>query len=252
MKLLTVCAITLCLCLHSGIIFSADVQNTFVIGVWHIAENKYDMPEIEAILVEAYRRIGATVTFKCLPPKRDLVWANNDEIDACAIRAKVVLRNYPNLVEVPVPLLHYSLCAFTANPGITIHNGNDLRGHSVGVTIGKISDEVLLQRYGVNYQTFVSPISAVPLLLNGRLDVFVHDCLSCKSYLQQLQLENIASHPLYTGYAYHIINRKHENIIPKLSDAFTSMIQDGTMKRLAGRLVEYLPDRTLSPRLGQS
>ena len=243
MKLLTVCTITLCLCLHSGIIFSADVQNTFVIGIWHIAENKCDMPEMEAILVEAYRRIGATVTFKCLPPKRDLVWANNHIIDGSAIRAKEVLRDYPNLVEVPVPLLHYSLCAFTANPDISIHNANDLQRYSVGVTLGKIADKTLLQQHGVNYQPFVSPKFAISLLQKGRLDVFVHDCLSFKSYLQQVQLENLVSHPLYTGYAYHVINRKHKNIIPKLSDAFTNMIQDGTMKRLAGRLVEYLPDR---------
>ena len=243
MKFLTVCAIALCLCLHPNIIFAGDVQNTFVIGIWHIAENKCDMPEMEAILAEAYRRIGATVTFKCLPPKRDLVWANDNKIDASAIRAKEVLRDYPNLVEVPVPLLQYSLCAFTANSDITIHNANDLQRHSVGITLGKIADETLLQQYGVNYQTFVSPKSAISLLLKGRLDVFVHDCLSCKSFLQQLQLKNVVFHPLYTGYAYHVINRKHKNIIPKLSGAFTSMIQDGTLKRLAGRLVEYLPEK---------
>lgn len=102
---------------------------------------------MEAILTEAYRRIGTAVTFKCLPPKRDLIWANNFTIDASAIRSKEALQDYPNLVEVQVPLFQYRLCAFTADPDITIHTWKDLRGYRVGAALGGIVTETLLKRY---------------------------------------------------------------------------------------------------------
>lgn len=241
MKRLIVCGIAICLCLYPVAAVAGGEQNIFVIGLWHIGEDQCDMPEVEAILTEAYQRIGATVTFRCLPPKRDLVWADNLTIDASALRDKEVLRDHPNLVEVPVPLFQYSLCAFTANPDLTIHTWDDLQGHKVGATLGKMAPGIMLRRHSVDYQDFVSPVSAVSLLHKRRLEVFVHDCLSCKHIIQKLQLKDIISQPLYTGYAYHILNRKHEHIIPRLSDAFTDMIQDGTLKRLAGRFVPYLP-----------
>jgi len=131
MKLLSICVIALCLCLHPGFVVAGEAQDTFVIGIWQVGEDLCDLPEMEAIFTEAYRRIGAAV-----PPIRDLVWANNLTIDACALRAKEALRDYPN----------------------------------------------------------------------------------------------------------HIINRKHANIIPQLSGAFTNMIQDGTLKRSAGRFTAYIPD----------
>lgn len=58
----------------------------------------------KAILTEAYRSLGITITVKYYPWERSLLYSNGGTHDGEVFRLPIIEKDYPNLVRVGVPV----------------------------------------------------------------------------------------------------------------------------------------------------
>lgn len=192
--------------------------------------------ELENVLAEAYSRIGETVEFRYLPPKRMGEEAMDNGIDGYGLITSAEAEDVPGLVLVRQPLARASLVAFSAYRGRRISGWEDLRGLTVGTVRGSIllQDDTLegldIQRYRFN-----DAKPAFSMLKEGRLDVLLGDATAGMLLARQMELEVYPSPPLKTVALYHGVVQKRAALAEPLAEAFKTMINDGTMVRLLGR-----------------
>jgi len=218
-------------------------QEEFVIGIPCINSKNCKIPVLENILKEAYSRSGIVVTFKYLPMLRELAEANSGATDGSAARTPIAITDYPNLIQVPVPMVNHSHCAVTTKPGFKVESWEDLQQYVVGVQRGSLSIKIEAEQTGSQVYLFNSLSGAFNMIGAGRLDLIVMDATMASIMAQALGLETIyISEPLSTTHSYHTLNRKHEDLVPKLAKAFREMLEDGTTKRLLGKYEAMLPE----------
>jgi len=236
--------LTLILFILLGLTHPAFAEHEYAIGISSIPDENSKVPELEAILREAYRRAGFTARFVYLPRLRDLEYANNGNIAASSVRARDAIEDYPNLMCLPTPILVGKVVAFTLNPRITITDREDLRGRPVGVVRGELVADKLAQATGAKVEMVGAYESLFEMLQRGRVDAVLLNARLGALLLRQYGIEGWSmSPPLQRSYYYHVINKMYAPLLAeKLDDAFREMILDGTMKTLAGKYASMIPD----------
>lgn len=224
--------------LFSGTAFP---EQTLLIGVPSYLPQQRTFPELEAVLREACLRAGIKPAFVGFPMLRDLEEANNGSLDASGSRTAMALRGYPNMVQVPVPLsrVHY---VFFSKTGAEV-NWKSMAGLRVGAKRGDMTPGLLARKNGVSLSYFNDPVKGFRLLEEGRLDVIIYGRTLGRVTAEAAGLTGYhVSPPVFSGYTYFSLNRKHEAMIPALSDALRDMHEDGTLRRLAGKYASMIPD----------
>ncbi len=220
----------------------AFAEHEYAIGINAIPDTTTKVPELEAILREAYRRAGFAARFVYLPRLRDLEYANNGSIAASSIRARNAIKDYHNLMCLPTPILVGKVVAFTLNPRITITDRDDLRGRPVGVVRGELFAEKLAKAAGAKIEMVGAHKNL--FLQRGRVDAVLLNANLGALLLHQYGIEGWSmSPPLQKSYYYHVINKMYAPLLAdKLDNALREMILDGTMKKLAGKYAAMIPD----------
>lgn len=238
-KILSV-ALLLALLLPPG----ASAKDSFTIGITCPAETKCTAVELEAALTEAYARAGYSVDFVYMPRLRTLFSVDVGETDAIAVSSRGALPGHPNIRLLPTPLIKVVVSAFTIGPGISISSPQDLEKYNVGVIRGQLLAVRLAKEHAHKVEEINTISSLVGMLRNGRVDALLLNRSSAHVFLADAGLFGyVESEPLTTSYLFHGINTAaYEPDQPeKIDKALREMIEDGTLKRLYGRLHELAP-----------
>lgn len=221
---------------------AASQSATYVIGMPCLTVSECRSPEVEALMREAYRRIGAQVEFKYLPQLRDIQETEDGLIDASLARTKSAIEKHSGLVVVNTPLAEEALVAFTVRKGIPSNSWEELQSLSVGVILGAVTATAQCSEHGIKPHFVKNMAQAFAMLSHARLDVVVANHKLGLFSANSLGIRVYHSQPLHSEALYHVLNRKHADIAPLLSAAFEEMRDDGTTRRLLGDWGVFLPD----------
>ncbi len=188
---------------------------------------------LDLVLQEALRKIGYTVESVLLPAERSLINANAGQADGEQLRIARLQKTYPNLIQVPEPLIDMEFVVFTRMASFEVKHWDSLKPYAVAFNTGwKIlernvpdtAEKILLNN---EYQLF-------SVLMNGRTDVIIYSRWLGLGYIKQHQLTGIKilNPPLARRKMYTYLHKKYQNLVPKLAKALRAMKSDGRYQTL--------------------
>lgn len=193
-----------------------------------------DVSPVGRVVEEAYRRIGVRVRFEVLPALRELDYANSGFLDGCLARTPGVAGAYPNLVQVPFPLLRDTIVACSVRDGIDVPDIEALQRYRVGILHGAHEVRLLCERAGVVPDYYNKLGNGLRMLREGRIDVMLEQRVPLENVAREAGVSVRFSVPLYLGYRYHWLNRRSAGIADDLARVLREMTEDGTTRRLLG------------------
>lgn len=233
------CIITLIL--SNATVCSANKE--YVVGLPVVAGPDFDLSEVKNFFREVYAQIGISVSFASYPMMRDLVYANESVIDASALRSPIISSHYPNLVQVPFPILQERLVAVTLKPNQKIESFNDLDGLTVGVMRGDVLLDVVAQKNELKTYKFNRYELGFKMLEEGRLDaIFMEETMSKLIAPEYITSPVYCSCALYSDYLYHYVNQEHANKADELAAVLEKLHKNGKMRALLGEFEKMLPN----------
>lgn len=189
---------------------------------------------LDRLLTQAFQRAGLRISIARKPAERSLHDANAGISDGEFIRIEKIGEMYPNLMIVPEHLHELEFVAFTKRDDVTLSNGwKSLESYKVGIVKGwKILEKnvrTLSQRSDAYTQE-----NLFNLLDKGRIDVAVYSRAFGLRRIGQSGLKGIrcVEPPLAKKKMYLFLHKKHQDIIPKITDALKAMKQDGTFLKI--------------------
>lgn len=204
-------------------------------------ENEQTHAIAEAVLTEAYRRIGYKVEFVPLPGLRALEWANEGVTGGDVARIQGTELKYPNLIPVNVPVIRFEGVAFAKTHIRDIASWEDLRGLRIGIVRGI--------RYAVIGTEGMEPLKAndmthlFTLLDRDRIHVAVAvrtaGLIEIKRHFSNSNIRIIGK-PLHVSPLYHFLNERYRDLAGRLTSVLTEMTESGDMEQLRKAAFEKL------------
>ncbi len=195
---------------------------------------------VEEVAREAFRRAGYGLRVVPLPHERALQNANAGIEDGDLYRAAGFEKDYPNLVQVPQPLLEQDFVAVSRRADIDVRGWPDLARYSVGyVTGNKILER---QLEGVAQQTSVRDNPALfAMLAADRVDVvLINRWVGYLSARRAGLVVRVQEPALLRVPMFIYLHRKHESLAPQLAKALAEVRRDGTWQRLYEEIIKPL------------
>ncbi|MEX1221755.1 MAG: hypothetical protein WEA82_06540 [Idiomarina sp.] len=198
---------------------------------------------VKAALEEAYAELGITLNYLPMPRQRSLVEANKGNIAGELARIPEINDDYPNLRRVDFPLYAFNvvLVADRRRCGICAFEQIENVAHVNGVQI--IEDFLIRQPRQRPVATMESIKQLTSLLENNRVEAI----LMTDFEFQQTDLAKQRHYirvPLERALAYHYVNKKHANLIPRLERKLLSMHDSGRIEQLLEQHNVSLPNGT--------
>lgn len=191
---------------------------------------------LQEIMQLTFARAGLKIAFNVQPAERSiaLVARGIDDGECCRIPAAIV-KDYPDLVQVPETVYTARFSAFAKRPLPPISGFNSLKPYSVATVSGwKILVNNLNKVEPETLHIMDNASSMFQVLQLDRIDIATYGYLSGLDTLAELELTDIAAiePPLASAPLYLFLNRKHAHLIPQLSQAIRGLKADGTLDKM--------------------
>ena len=193
---------------------------------------------MDSVAREAVNRIGYRIDIIHQPAERALRNADNGLIDGEMSRIAGIESIYSNLIRVPEKIMDWRFCVFSKKP-IDLNKGwNSLAGKSVAFITGwKILET------NVPVSASVTKVKNAEQLFNllqhDRVDYIIYEYWGGKQIIGEMQLLDVKlREPVLASREMFIyLNKKHGEIVPKLSHALAQMKQDGSYRSMENKLL---------------
>jgi len=188
--------------------------------------------KVELVLKTAYGRLGIAIEVVHMPGKRALLMSNTGIYDGELIRSEVVLKQFENLIKVPVPISELNLFAFTHGQPLAKTNWEGLKGLNVGITIGSIYAEVKTAH--LNPVRLVNTNQLFKMLSSDRIDVVIVSRNIGKYSIRTSSIPNIIMNepPLFRSPIFHMLHKKHQLLLPKITAILSEMKKSGQIEKI--------------------
>ena len=190
------------------------------------------------LVEEICARNNISVSSGTPPVGRSLMNVNQGIDDGDGPRIGGLSLTYPNMVCVPEPFGNFVFGAFAKKKGIRIDGWNSLSDLNVAYVTGwKIFD------YHVTKAKSITKVKNKNLLFRlvdaDRTDVALITKLSGYAVIRKLHLKGIRflEPPLAVVPNYLYLNKRHEALVPKLSETLKKLKEDGTYQRLRDEIM---------------
>ena len=196
-----------------------------------------DRKALEQLSQESLRRIGVDLKLVSLPSERSLVAANLGEVDGEGLRVAGLGGPggaYPNLVQVPERFVRISFVAFSKDATITLDNGWDsLKPYRIAFINGWKMFEANAQGARV-VNKVDKPEQLFRMLDEGRVDLVLYTHADGLLLARNLGLTSVAplSPALKEVDMYLYLHKKHQALVPKLTQAIRDLKADGSYNRI--------------------
>lgn len=154
--------------------------------------------------------------------------SNTGVMDGEVHRIEGVDNEYNNLVMIPIPINRLEIITFTSQSDI---KGDHLKPHKIGIRRGVKYAEEVTQNMDV-YKTN-SMDQLFRMLGSGRVDAVVASHISGLQHISSLKIEGIktSSQPWLTKSLYHYLHKKHEHLIPLITQSLKELEAEGFIQK---------------------
>lgn len=179
---------------------------------------------MNAVVTEAFRRMGIKIRIIAMPSKRSLINANKGIEDGNLLRTKGITARYPNLLMVPEKLSINQIVAFSKNRNIRVDGWKSLNSYHVVCVNGWRNCERELP--APKQKTIVKNDKLLfTLLEKNRADVGIFGRNTGMATLKKLGITDIIplEPPIIVSDLFLYIHKKHESLIPDISSTLRQM-----------------------------
>lgn len=217
------------------------VAGSYIVGLPCASDKDCRSIPLESLVTEIYRRVGIEVEFRYQPKMRELADADHNVIDASGARALSILSPFKNLIPVPVPIIEVRYVALTRS-GDRIRQIDDLHEFKVGVVRGDLFGSKTIAEHEIQIYYVNSFKTGLRMLKQGRIRALLTETGTLALYKGEGLGEGVRrSGTLFSEKMYHVVNKKHVELVPRLAEVIRAMQSDGTMERLLGDLNHLQP-----------
>lgn len=197
----------------------------------------------QALLNEAYTRLGIPVDFIDVPFGRSLIESNRGVLAGEIARVLQVTEQFPNLVTVPYVLFDTEVYLYINQQqckNCTLENVK-----SLAFVRGSLIVEDLLKQLPASRRVISSGTleSTKNLFLYKRVDAVVFAAYQ----LQATASFEISEHHIMSLPDYHLLHRSHQALLEPLTAMLFQLEQEGFTERLRSHYGVAAPRRQLSP-----
>ncbi len=202
------------------------------------AKSDYSSYITEAILKEAYGKIGIKIQVLRYPDLIGLKKSNAGTRDGELQRIKEIAQKYSNLILVPVVINNVELVVYARDSNIVIKKPADLAPYHVGYYKGALIFDKLTQGFS-RVSRFSTQKETLKMLATGKVDVVIGDTLTAPWRIKHHKIKGLhpLSPPLMNLQLYHFLNIRHKALIPKLTKELKSMIKRGRLEIIRKRVI---------------
>ena len=198
----------------------------------------------ERILTEAYSRIGVEIEVQRFPGPRGLFMANEGKIDGELFRGGINTDEFPDLIQIPVPIMYGELVVFTISVDFEVDGWESLRPYNIGIQLG--NKEIEAGTRGMQVEPLAKTEQLLLKLVAGRNDIVVVPRIQGMEILKELNsapgqwgvdqnaLQRIAilEPPIQRDPLFHYLHKKHAALVPKITAALQEMADEGLIQRI--------------------
>lgn len=231
-----------CLCyLLSGVVRADAGSDFLVIASSNLEPVKTVQGEgfLDVLSAEWFARSGLDVKLVAMPAERGLADANAGLLDGELVRVELPQVLYPNLRQVPEPVIQVSLAGFTIDRKLDVGSLADLDHYRVGYIRGWKMLETLLENH-----PHATPARKVENLLemleNERIDVALLSVVPTRYLMDSKDIEGLIDLDFRIARdSYLYLHSRHSDLIPLLVNTLKAMKQDGSYDAImAGYIAE--------------
>ena len=201
-----------------------------------------DAQAAAAVLKEAYGRLGIDIEVNYLPGHTALLQANSGMFDGDAQRISGLERKYHNLTQLSIPVNYVQAAAFSKRRDVTVAGWYSLRPYRIGIVSGiRFAED---GTRGMDVRVADSYSDLLAWVETDEIDFAIMPLTHGLVTLQALDDSHIqqAGVVLETLFLYHYINKKHQELVPRLEKVLSRMLDDRTTKRIRDDLYSSLLD----------
>lgn len=198
----------------------------------------YTTPErqgfLDQLIPAIFREVGQDAEVQVYPnaSERSLLNANEGIDDGQALRVGGLDKLYPNLIQVPEPIITNDFVALGVNQRFATPDWNALRPYTVSYIIG-------WKVFEANVPTSIArtPVrdaeQMFTLLARGRVDVVLYERWQG---LEQARASGVPAlvmePPLVSTPMYMYLHKKHAALVPRVARALAGLKQNGAYQRI--------------------
>jgi len=188
---------------------------------------------IDLLAIEAMSRIHVKLNIVQLPAERALQDDNNGILDGELLRVAGLEKTYTNLVPVDEKLMDLKFVAFSRKIKQINDGWKSLKPYSVAFMNGwKILEK------NVPAEAEITKVNSHSQLFNlldiDRVDIVIYERWGGLRLIQDLNIANVhALKPALATSSMHMyLNKKYQNLVPKIDEALKKMKTDGTYNKI--------------------
>ncbi len=188
---------------------------------------------LEQRLQEAFRRSGKKCRVRSTGSAQRALMLANEDGDGDALRVPNIKELVPeltgNLVQIPEAIIDINFVVYTKDKHLPIEGWESLKGYRNGLRGGvKVLEE------NIPAQRTILPDSErlFQMLDRGRLDTVSEHAEIGDYIIKKLQISNVKKMwpPLISTSGFIFIHKKHQNLIPEITQILVAMKKDGSFE----------------------
>lgn len=194
----------------------------------------------EAVLREAYSRLGYRVEVTRFPAERAIQLADQGRFDGEVQRIDGIGQRYTNLVQLYPSINHIEGGAFAARDDIHVSDWEDIRPYSCGIIRGwKFAER---RTEGMDRYTVGGYNRLFTMLQHDRFDVAVAPIVGGTYYLKRGGFKGIvpAGPAIERFDVYHYLHRSKADLMPKIEAELERMRVNGELADIREKVIREI------------
>ena len=197
---------------------------------------------LDARIQEAFRRLGLKAKLHVTSSSQRALILANEEGDGDAARILNIKEHAPqnttNLILVPESIITMEMAVYTKNLSFPVTGWDALQKYRNGARNGaKFLEKVLSGKRSF----LTTTVQLVQMLEEGRIDTMVEWSLIADRTIKNFKAKNLRklSPPITTKTLYLYLHKKHQSLVPRLSQVLRQMKEDGSFESITKEFVFY-------------
>lgn len=233
------CACIAALCVGLGAAFAQAESSRPRVVVSYI-ERMPDLERSRFVLAEAYRRIGIEARFEPYEAAAALEASRSGAVDAELSRIGGIDREFPELVQIPIPVNLIEGVAFSREYRFPIRSWSSLKPFRLGIVRGILF--ATEGTAGMDVRAAQDHHELARWIATGEVDVGIMSRFSGQAALRAGKHTGISELDgvLETSLLYHYVHESRVELTARLEPVLKAMLLDGTIRRLLDTGAEAL------------
>lgn len=199
---------------------------------------------LDQLIAAVFREVGLEAELLIYPTatERGMLNANAGVDDGLAMRIAGLEKQYPNLIRVPEEVAANDFVAITTQHKFATPNWDSLLPYTVSYIIGWKVFEANVPK-GKELTLVRDAEQLFTLLAKGRTDVALYERWQGLAQTRRMGVKAHAMEPpLVRTKMYMYLNKKHADLVPKVSEALVKLKKNGSYQRIYDATLKPLAD----------